>query len=50
MLLQAQTAITREPWLALGPGAAIFGTVLCVNLVGDRLAGDRLAGERPPAG
>jgi len=39
MLLQAQTAITREPWLALGPGAAIFGTVLCVNLVGDRLAG-----------
>ena len=41
MLLQAQTAITREPWLALFPGGAIFGTVLCVNLIGDRLSAGR---------
>lgn len=38
MLLQAQTAIAREPWLALFPGAAIGVTVLCVNLLGDRLS------------
>lgn len=38
MLLQAQSAVAREPWLAIFPGAAIVGTVLCVNLVGDRLA------------
>jgi peptide/nickel transport system permease protein len=41
MLYQAQGALTRDPWLAIVPGAAIFGTVLCVNLVGDRLGAGR---------
>lgn len=38
MLLQAQAAVTRAPWLAVFPGAAIFGTVCCVNVLGDRLS------------
>jgi len=38
MLYQAQTTLSSEPWLAVFPGMAIFVTVLCVNLAGDRLA------------
>lgn len=38
MLYQAQTALSSEPWLAIFPGAAIFVTVLCVNVVGEQLA------------
>jgi peptide/nickel transport system permease protein len=35
MLYQAQTTMSSEPWLALFPGAFIFGTVLCCNLLAD---------------
>ena len=35
MLYQAQTTMSSEPWLALFPGAFIFGTVLCCNVLGD---------------
>ncbi|HVE78631.1 MAG TPA: ABC transporter permease [Gemmatimonadaceae bacterium] len=38
MLYQAQGAMATEPWLAVFPGAAIFGTVLVVNAVGEGLA------------
>ena len=38
MLYQAQTALSSEPWLAIFPGSAIFVTVMCVNVVGERLA------------
>ena len=38
MLYQAQTALSSEPWLAIFPGAAIFVTVMCVNVVGEQLA------------
>ncbi len=37
MLYQAQTAMRTEPWLGLFPGAAIFVTVLCANLLADGL-------------
>jgi peptide/nickel transport system permease protein len=45
MLLQAQSAIAREPWLAIFPGVAIAGTVLCVNALGDRLSAGRRSME-----
>ena len=35
MLYQAQTSMSSEPWLALVPGAFIFATVLCCNMLGD---------------
>jgi peptide/nickel transport system permease protein len=35
MLYQAQTTMSSEPWLALFPGAFIFGTVLCCNVLAD---------------
>lgn len=35
MLYQAQTSMSSEPWLALVPGAFIFVTVLCCNMLGD---------------
>lgn len=38
MLYQAQTTLTSEPWLAIFPGIAIFVSVLCVNVIGERLA------------
>ena len=41
MLYQAQTTMSSEPWLALFPGAFIFGTVLCCNLLGDAQSGAR---------
>jgi peptide/nickel transport system permease protein len=38
MLYQAQTTMSTEPWLGIFPGAFIFVTVLCCNIVGDSLA------------
>jgi ABC-type dipeptide/oligopeptide/nickel transport system permease subunit len=38
MLYQAQTTMSSEPWLALFPGAFIFGTVLCCNMLADAQA------------
>ena len=38
MLYQAQTTLSSEPWLAIFPGMAIFATVLCVNVLGERLS------------
>jgi peptide/nickel transport system permease protein len=40
MLYQAQTTMSTEPWLSVFPGAFIFVTVLCCQVVGDALAGD----------
>ena len=37
MLYQAQTTMSTEPWLGVIPGAFIFMTVLCCNVVGDAL-------------
>jgi peptide/nickel transport system permease protein len=37
MLYQAQTTMTTEPWLGIFPGAFIFVTVLCFNVLGDSL-------------
>jgi len=41
MLYQAQTTMTTEPWLGIFPGAFIFVTVLCFNVVGDALSANR---------
>lgn len=41
MLYQAQSTMSSEPWLGVFPGAFIFVTVLCCNLVGDGLSRDR---------
>jgi peptide/nickel transport system permease protein len=38
MLYQAQTTMTSEPWLGICPGAFIFVTVLCFNVLGDALS------------
>jgi peptide/nickel transport system permease protein len=50
MLYQAQSTMSSEPWLGVFPGAFIFFTVLCCNVVGDALSRDRrpapLAKER----
>jgi peptide/nickel transport system permease protein len=35
MLYQAQTTMVTEPWLGIFPGAFIFLTVLCFNVLGD---------------
>lgn len=35
MLYQAQTTMSSEPWLGVFPGAFIFITVLCCNILGD---------------
>jgi peptide/nickel transport system permease protein len=40
MLYQAQTTMSTEPWLSVFPGAFIFVTVLCCQIVGDALGGD----------
>jgi peptide/nickel transport system permease protein len=37
MLYQAQTTMTTEPWLGIFPGAFIFVTVLCCNVLGDAI-------------
>jgi len=39
MLYQAQTTMTTAPWLGIFPGAFIFVTVLCCNVLGDALSG-----------
>jgi peptide/nickel transport system permease protein len=36
MLYQAQASMSTEPWLALGPGACIFLTVIAINAVGEK--------------
>ena len=41
MLYQAQTTMTTEPWLGIFPGAFIFLTVLCCNVLGDALSASR---------
>ena len=41
MLYQAQTTMSSEPWLGIFPGAFIFVTVLCCNLLGDAARGSR---------
>jgi peptide/nickel transport system permease protein len=38
MLYQAQTTMSTEPWLSIFPGAFIFVTVLCCNVLGDAVA------------
>lgn len=38
MLYQAQTTMSSEPWLGIFPGACIFATVLCCNVLGDAIA------------
>jgi len=43
MLYQAQTTMSTEPWLSVFPGAFIFVTVLCCQVIGDALAGDVVA-------
>jgi peptide/nickel transport system permease protein len=45
MLYQGQTTMSSEPWLAIFPGAFIFATVLCLNLLGDGFSRGR--GSRP---
>ena len=47
MLYQAQTTMTSEPWLGIFPGAFIFLTVLCCNVLGDALAEGRLQRVKP---
>jgi peptide/nickel transport system permease protein len=37
MLYQAQTTMSSEPWLGIFPGAFIFVTVLCCNVLGTAL-------------
>jgi len=37
MLYQAQTTMSSEPWLGIFPGAFIFLTVLCCNILGTAL-------------
>lgn len=39
MLYQAQTTMSSEPWLGIFPGAFIFVTVLCCNVLGNAVAG-----------
>lgn len=44
MLYQAQTTMSSEPWLGVFPGAFIFLTVLCCNVLGASLARNRSLG------
>ncbi|HVT41073.1 MAG TPA: ABC transporter permease [Gemmatimonadaceae bacterium] len=39
MLYQGQTTMSSEPWLAIFPGAFIFTTVLCLNMLGEGING-----------
>jgi peptide/nickel transport system permease protein len=50
MLYQAQTTMTSEPWLGIFPGAFIFLTVLCCNVLGDTLAEGRVERVRTAGG
>jgi len=49
MLYQGQTTMSTEPWLAIFPGAFIFVTVLCLNVVGDALSSSRASRETQAA-
>ena len=49
MLYQAQTTMSSEPWLGIFPGAFIFLTVLCCNVLGTALT-DADAPTRANAG
>jgi len=44
MLYQAQTTMTSEPWLGIFPGAFIFLTVLCCNVIGTAMTDDAARG------
>jgi peptide/nickel transport system permease protein len=46
MLYQAQTTMSSEPWLGIFPGAFIFLTVLCCNVVGSALTDHAPADQR----
>lgn len=46
MIADGRDLIVIAPWVALAPGLAIIGTVLCCTLLGDALR-DVLSGERP---
>ena len=46
MLYQAQTTMGSEPWLGIFPGAFIFLTVLCCNVVGSALTDDASAADQ----
>lgn len=41
MLYQAQTTMSSEPWFGIFPGAFIFLTVLCCNMLGNALTDRR---------
>jgi peptide/nickel transport system permease protein len=43
MLYQGQTTMSSEPWLAIFPGAFIFTTVLCLNMLGDWINRSRVS-------
>ena len=43
MLYQAQTTMSTEPWLSVFPGAFIFLTVMCCQVLGDALGADQPA-------
>jgi peptide/nickel transport system permease protein len=45
MLYQAQTTMTSEPWLGIFPGAFIFLTVLCFNVLGDAFSAPATSGK-----
>lgn len=47
MLYQAQTTMGSEPWLGIFPGAFIFATVLCCNVIGDALTVEGRRGVSP---
>ncbi len=44
MIAGGRDLIVVAPWVAIAPGLALIGTVLCCTLIGDDLR-DRLAGE-----
>ena len=45
MLYQAQTTMGSQPWLGVFPGAFIFVTVLCCNVLGSSIAQRSTAGH-----
>ena len=47
MLYQAQTTMSSEPWLGILPGAFIFITVLCCNLIATAVEPDVRAARLP---
>jgi len=45
VLDQAQTTMSSEPWLGVFPGAFIFLTVLCCNVLGTALTDEGTPGR-----